>query len=280
MASEFGFDEVTALNTQLPIPEGVNERKSHAITAGMALDYRIRMELPDFDFADTMAQAGLDILGMDPGVIHRGKHIHKTLEMASGFAYLTWKEKSPHPLSLDRASIPLAWCESIARAGPQIALSGELGKRIKRAKDAVELMMGIDESLLFDVSCMRNAVEPLIAEWNNDLESGNIDYVPNPDFLGSSAVGGADADWVVGDMLIELKTREVITNAWLRDVLFQLLGYVLLDLDDSFGIQRVGILLPRQPYFAVWSIPDLLRQDSQEALQSLRNDFASLLVRQ
>jgi hypothetical protein len=277
VASSFGFDELIALETQLPIPEAVKGRQSHAAVAGTALDYRLRMDLPNFGFLDTVAQMGLDLLAADPGVVHRGKHIHKVLEEALGFAYLTWKEPDTDPLSLDRASVPLAWCESIARTGPHAALSGELGRQIKRAKNAVDLMMSIDDWLLFDIALMRRAVGPLLDEWNRCIEAGG-DYVPNPRFLGSGAVGGADADWVVGDMLVDLKTREEITSPWIRKTLFQLLGYALLDLDDSLGIRRVGILLPRQPYFAVWALDDLLGEDASQALPSLRADFAVLLT--
>jgi hypothetical protein len=277
VASSFGFDELIALKTQLAIPGAVKDRKSHASVAGMALDYRLRMDLPGFNFEHTLAQRGLDILAADLGVVHRGKHIHKVLEQALGFAYLTWKERDSHPLSLARASIPLAWCESIARTGPHEALSGELGRRVKRAKNAADLMMSIDDSLVVDIAVMRNAVGPLLDEWNRGIEAGG-DYVPNPRFLGSVAIGGADADWAVGDVLVELKTREEITRPWIRDTLFQLFGYALLDLDDSLGIRRVGILLPRQPYFAVWTLDDLLDEDASEALPRLRADFAVLLT--
>ncbi|MCG2623034.1 hypothetical protein LVY72_14115 [Arthrobacter sp. I2-34] len=277
VASSFGFDELLALRTQLPIPEEVKDRKSHAVVAGMALDYRLRMDLPGFNFVETVAQRGLDILAADPGVVHRGKHIHKVLNDAFNFAYLTLQKRDSHPLNLARASVPLAWCESIARTGPYEALSGELGRRIKQAKDAVDLMLSIDDSLLVDIAVMRDAVEPLLDAWNRGIEAGG-DYVPNPRFLGSVAVGGADADWAVGDMLVDLKTREEITSSWIRDTLFQLLGYALLDLDDSLGIRRVGILLPRQPYFAAWTLDDLLDEDASEALPSLRADFAVLLT--
>lgn len=277
VASAFDFDELIALKTQLAIPEDVKDRQSHATVAGTALDYRLRMDLPDFDFVETVAQRGLDILAADTDIVHRGKHIHKVLEQALGFAYLTWKDQDSDPLSLDRVSISLAWCESIARTGPHEALSGELGRRIKRAKSAVDLIMSIDDSLLFDIALMRRSVGPLLDEWNRGIEAG-VDYVPNPRFLGSAAVGGADADWAVGDMLVELKTREEITSPWLRDMLFQLLGYALLDLDDSLGIRRVGILLPRQPFFAVWTLDDLLQEDADEVLPRLRADFAVLLT--
>lgn len=279
LASSFGFDELIGLEAQLPIPEEVKDRQSHAIVVGMALDYRLRMDLPGFDFEETMAWKGLDALDANPDVVHRGKHIHKVLEQALNFAYLSWKEQDRHPLTLARASIYLAWCESIARTGPQQALSGDLGRRIKRAKDAVDLMMSIDDSLLFDLALMRDAVAPLLDEWNRAIEAG-VEYEANPRFLGSAAVGGADADLAIGDMLIDVKTREGISSPWVRDTLFQLLGYVLLDLDDSLGTSRVGILLPRQPYLAVWSLDDLLDTDANEALPSLRADFADLLAEQ
>lgn len=276
MASSFGFDQLTALETQIPIPEAAKDRRSHAIIAGMALDYRLRMDLPGFDFAKTAAQKGLDRLAEDPSVVPRGKHIHEVLETALGFAYLTLQEKDNHPLSLARASVPLAWCESIMRSGPTAALSGNLGRQVKRAKTAVDLMMGIDDSLLFDIAMMRDGVDPVLEQWKQGIAAGDS-YVPNPRFLGSSAVGGADGDWAIGDLLVDLKTTEKITNPWLRDTLFQLLGYALLDLDDSLGIRRVGILLPRQPFFAVWSMDDLLNRDAAEALPELRSEFVALL---
>ena len=277
VASFFGFDELTALETRIPTPEAVKDRKSHAIVAGMALDYRLRMDLPGFDIEATVAQSGLDLLAEDFTVVRRGKHIHKLLEMAVAFTYLQLREKRPHLLGLARASIPLAWCESIARIGPSAALSGALGRQIRRAKDANDLMMSIDDSLVFDIANMREAVAPVVDQLGQEIAAG-VGYVPNPDFLGSLAVGGADADWLGGDLLVELKTREKITNPWLRETLFQLLGYTLLDLDDSLGIRRVGILLPRQPFFAVWGLDELLGRGAADALPSLRTEFADLLI--
>lgn len=90
-------------------------------------------------------------------------------------------------------------------------------------------------------------------------------------------MGGADADWAVGDLLVDLKTTEKITNPGLRETLFQLISYALLDLDDSLGIRRVGILLPRQPFFAVWSMDELLNRDASDALPALRAVFSELL---
>lgn len=158
------------------------------------------------------------------------------------------------------------------------ALTNDLGRLIKRAKDAVELVMSIDEDLLFDVARMHKPLAPLLAEWKKAADEGYT-YTPNPTFMGSHAVGGADADLVIGDLLIEVKTREQITKPWIRDTLFQLLGYALLDVDDAHGIRRVGILLPRQPHVAIWTLDDLLGRDAERVLPQLRDDFAGLLAR-
>ncbi|WP_144831122.1 hypothetical protein [Microbacterium sp. BH-3-3-3] len=275
-ATRFDFDTLTALATLIPIPAEVKppQRKGHAIVAGMALDYRLRMNLPGFDVAATTAWRGLKRLQANPDVIHRGKHIAGLLQDALDFAYLTLKEKDPHPLSLARLSIPLAWCEAIYRAGPVTALANNLGRRIKRAKDGVELIMGIDENLLFDVARMHKPLVPLLDEWKGSA----IPVVSNPTFMGSLAVGGADADFIVGDLLVEIKTREQITSPWIRDTLFQLLGYTLLDVDDAHGIRRVGLLLPRQLHLQIWSLDELLGSDAEEALPEIRNKFAGLLT--
>jgi hypothetical protein len=276
VASSLGFDELTALATQLPIPAEVKDRQGHASVAGIALDYRLRMDLPDFDFERTVARTGLDRLAADPGVVHRGKHIHQLLSDSFSFSFLSFREQDSNPLNLARASVPLAWCEGIARGGPVGALSGGLGRQIKRADNAVTLTMGIEEPLVFDIALMHRAVEPLLEKWNLEIAAGS-QYVPNPSFVGSPVVGGADADWVVGDTLVDLKSREQLTNPWIRDTLIQLLGYALLDLDDSLKIRKVAILLPRQIFFAVWTLDDLLDKNATEALPRLRADFAVLL---
>ncbi|TFC38972.1 hypothetical protein [Cryobacterium sp. TMT2-14] len=279
MATRFDFDKLTVLETQIPIPAEVthSQRKSHAVAAGIALDYRIRMSLPRFEVAETAAWKGLERLRANPNTVHRGRHIARLLQDALNFAYLTLREKDPHPLSLARVSVPLAWCEAIYRAGPITALTNDLGRQIKRAKTAAELMMSIDDALIFDIAKMHKSLTPLLEEWNGAVSDG-FDYTPNPTFPGALAIGGADADLAINDLLVDFKTREEITNPWLRDTLFQLLGYTLLDLDDSLGIRRVAILLPRQPYIAIWTLDDLLGRDADEALPKLREAFAGLLT--
>ena len=122
VATRYGFDELTALVPKVPIPPEVKPsgRKAHAITAGIALDYMIRLSLPGFDLRRTSAQKGLDSLGADPGVVPRGQHIHKLLDMSLKLALSSVSQPNAESFSLALASVPLAWSESNYRAGPVV----------------------------------------------------------------------------------------------------------------------------------------------------------------
>lgn len=81
--------------------------------------------------------------------------------------------------------------------------------------------------------------------------------VCGPVFTGSSDLGGADADFIVGGLLIDCKatTRPHTIN---RSAVQQLAGYLLLDYDDAYAIDRVGLYLSRQGALIVWSVPEFL----------------------
>lgn len=163
--------------------------------------------------------------GSNPTVVHRGKHIERMLrEAATGLAYLTLKEPDPHPLSVARASVALARCDAIYRAGPVTALAGALGRQIKRAKSCADLMMSIEEPRLLDIARMHIPLSELLADWSRAAAEG-LPYQPNQAFLAGLAVGGADGDLVIGDLLLDLKAREgdqplasrgVVPVAWIR----------------------------------------------------------------
>ncbi len=78
----------------------------------------------------------------------------------------------------------------------------------------------------------------------------------NPIFDGSADVGGADADLLLGDCLVEIKASVPgkVERSWLR----QLTGYVLLDYSDAFKIRRVALYLARQAIWLTWPLTKLL----------------------
>ncbi|GAA5707661.1 UvrD-helicase domain-containing protein [Streptomyces avermitilis] len=78
--------------------------------------------------------------------------------------------------------------------------------------------------------------------------------VCGPVFAGSADLGGADADFIVGGLLIDCKatTRPHTIN---RSAVQQLAGYLLLDYDNVYGIDRVGLYLSRQGTLITWNVP-------------------------
>jgi len=71
-------------------------------------------------------------------------------------------------------------------------------------------------------------------------------FISNPSFSGDFLVGGADGDWFIDDTLFDFKVVDKISAPWVRKVLMQLLGYLILDLDNDYQAKHIGIWLPRQ----------------------------------
>lgn len=93
----------------------------------------------------------------------------------------------------------------------------------------------------------------------------------NPRFNAALLVGGADADIVLDDMLIEIKT--VKTFCISRSRLNQLIGYYLLDcingINDSgkpSSIKRFGIYFSRYGYFWSIKVEDLISKNLTEKI--------------
>jgi hypothetical protein len=102
--------------------------------------------------------------------------------------------------------------------------------------------------------------------------------VLNPTFAGSHHVGGADADLIVGNCLIEVKTTK---NPALRTRdLYQLIGYTLLDYENQFHIRDVGFYLSRQATMVQWTVDQLLAMTSggkSRTLAQWRSSFRAEL---
>jgi hypothetical protein len=82
--------------------------------------------------------------------------------------------------------------------------------------------------------------------------------VCGPVFTGSSDLGGADADFIVGGLLIDCKatTRPHTIH---RSAVQQLAGYLLLDYDDTYSVDRVGLYLSRHGALITWPVPGFLQ---------------------
>ncbi|MFE4594387.1 hypothetical protein [Streptomyces laurentii] len=83
--------------------------------------------------------------------------------------------------------------------------------------------------------------------------------VCGPVFAGSGDIGGADADYILGGLLLDCRATKDPRRLG-REEIYQLAGYLLLDYDDQFGINQVGLYLSRQGGLITWQTADFLRR--------------------
>ena len=59
----------------------------------------------------------------------------------------------------------------------------------------------------------------------------------------------------------------------------QLLGYLILDLNNDYQAERIGIWLPRQAMIKTWAIEEILGSDASTILAKARVDVESVMER-
>lgn len=173
--------------------------------------------------------------------------------------------------TLDRLCIVLSLFEQVFRTNTYI--QGPLMQ--PTVKRSVEELLAIpQDAWLDDLSQLFNLFHTRQA----DLLS--LPHILNPTFAGSHDVGGADADLIVDGCLIDIKTS--ISPQIRADYLYQLAGYLLLDYNDTFHINTLGIYMARQGVLLKWNGLEFLQKltgDEQISLASLRREFRELCRR-
>ena len=107
------------------------------------------------------------------------------------------------------------------------------------------------------------------------------DAVLNPTFQGGGDVGGADGDIIVDGCLMEFKATVKASIEKVRG-LYQLIGYLLLDYDDEYGIEKLGFYMARQGQVIEWSVADLferLMDRGSPSLPVMRQEFRDKIAR-
>ena len=100
---------------------------------------------------------------------------------------------------------------------------------------------------------------------------------PNPSFVASNSLNGADADLIAGRRLLDVKVTKSSTIE--RISLWQIMGYALCDLDDFYEIEEVGLYYARHGIQVVWPVEDLLAlmAGRRIELRRIRVEFGELL---
>lgn len=266
-ADPLGLIPLTQSETLVTALEGLDRS-----LAGTAFDLRTRIELGGFDAVRSAAAAGLAQLVFDSSHLENGGHRARILSEAFEVARALLNAPE-NDVDRDRAAILLAYCEQFAHAGAA-ALNGTVGESCDQAPDGQAFADNVSLSALADLRSLMHTNAGQLQAWRGAIQGG-IHYDPDLRLAGSNSVNGADPDWLVDDCLIECKVYESLTVDKLRAFIRQLLGYVMLDSQDTFGIRHVAMFLPRQNVTRSWSLDALLAGDAEILLPALRAEFAT-----
>jgi len=102
-------------------------------------------------------------------------------------------------------------------------------------------------------------------------------WVLGPKFTGSALIK-ADADLIAAGLLLELKTDSKLSLG--ITTMFQMIGYALLDFDDTYQLTMMGTFSARYAYLETWDIGTLLNElaDQDVSLACIRQEFRQLLL--
>ena len=276
IAERLGFYDLVKSRSLAPLPDGVTDARRHSPTVGMAFDIRTRMMLGQFEPRYSASILGVRLFTfMYARLMKDGERIAEML--ADSFREAEDLTIQGTEEDKDRASIIFTWCEALYRAGLR-ALFSSLGERLHASKTVDDLFASIPPAMLADVSNLRAANQEQVEQWRTMILKG-VEYTENPHFTGASLVGGADGDWFIDDTLFDFKVVDKISAPWVRKVLMQLLGYLILDLDNDYQATRIGIWLPRQATVRTWAIEEVLGSDANTILAKARVDVESVMER-
>ncbi len=177
------------------------------------------------------------------------------------------RPKDAEERRLARFCLVLAAFEAVFRAG--VWPPKYFGESLPET--AEELLELVPDEWAEDAAALAAAFAESYPSWHG------AGAVLNPNFAGSADVGGADGDLIADGCLWEIKTTK--ERGLKGVVLHQLLGYLLLDYEGKYAIDRVGVLLPRQNTRVSWPIGKLIAamsgRDDLE-LADLRERFRAI----
>jgi hypothetical protein len=223
---------------------------------GHAIDYRLRLSFGGtFGPGVSHGVAILDSVGPVRGAPRRpgrdaliiaGKQLLATVD-----TYLA----DPHSLTEDaviRLCFVAAFFEDIYRIG-QIRRFSMLTEATATTS-LRDLTTAVPTYVIDDIGQQMRLAEHPLAPYRALPPQAKI---CGPIFAGSSDIP-ADADYILGGLLLDCKaTKDPLRLG--REEIYQLAGYLLLDYDNHFGINQVGLYLSRQGGLITWSTEEFLR---------------------
>lgn len=162
-----------------------------------------------------------------------------------------------------RAAALVGLLDRARRYGP--ALTEDWYEPLLRATRLEDALASVPEAWVVDLVAVTDRCSSLLEDLPGPAIAG-------PVFAGSAAVGGADADLILGGTVIEIKATRT-PELRLRDAQ-QVIGYALLDLDDTFELSRAALLSARFGQLVSWDLEDLLDQAGGITMAQMRSHLA------
>ena len=231
-----------------------------AAMVGSAFDYRLRFHFAPCRVKDFVAWKGAALLRrLDPSTeVPLARFFSNLDTVVSKLSPAGRQLEADEERLLSTYCVVLAQIESVYRTGgrwvPHLPASGTGRAR----PDAEPLLQLTPEATVEDVVNLSRSASDAMSPLIPYVANGSLPYHPNPVFAGSSAIGGADADFIIATTIFELKTTKTLDGAAVRNALLQLLGYSLLDYSDEYEIRRVGIYFARHGWVKAWPVWELV----------------------
>ncbi|PBC80233.1 MULTISPECIES: UvrD-helicase domain-containing protein [unclassified Streptomyces] len=225
---------------------------------GHAIDYRLRLSLGGrLGLAVVAGVTLLDETGPLRGAPARGSR--KALHAAGRKLLATVDTYLADPSSLDenaliRLCFVAGFFEDVARTGEIRRFS--MLAQATAATTLDDLTAAVPEYVVTDIDQQTRLADGPFATFRALPQRARV---CGPVFAGSGDIGGADADYILGGLLLDCKATKDPHRLG-REEIYQLAGYLLLDYDDQFGIDQVGLYLSRQGGLITWEAADFLRR--------------------
>ncbi|MBE1609964.1 hypothetical protein [Actinopolymorpha pittospori] len=239
---------------------------------GQAIDYRLRLSFGGrLGPAVTLGVAFLDgpehFHGAPAAPIRHALSEAGRQLLATVDAYLAAPGRYDEEI-IARLCFVAAFYEDIARNGRIRRFS--MLTTATRTTTLAELTAAVPTYAIDDIAAQTHLAERALAPLRALPPKARV---CGPIFAGSDDIGGADADYILGGLLLDCKATTHPRNLG-RNEIYQLAGYLLLDYDDQYSIDRVGLYLSRQGGLIIWDASEFLRGlGSTTPLPELRHRF-------
>ncbi|MFJ4681695.1 hypothetical protein [Kitasatospora sp. NPDC088783] len=258
-------------------------------TIGAAIDHRLRYAFTTQQAIDTAVKEGITYTAawctqmrrpdIADAVLTTGRDLERDLR-----ALLDQErpDDRARPMLLDptpeqhlaRLCVAMVWFEEVCRSGvlyptsPIVLLADRL--------TLPALLAQVPDYIVDDLGRQMRLAQDVLGALRagTDVEQCHS----GPLFAGSRDVGGADADLIVGPLLVDFKALKDPVRLPAAAA-YQLAGYALLDYEDRYGLERVGIYLTRSGQLITWELGEYLDLlGAQTPVPALRAELAGWLA--